>query len=241
MPVNPGFTTTIPSGQTYYRITSVAYKTPNPVDYRRVVDGQGAVHSRYGARYNYPGVLTVYLTEDLETCFAEKMFYFHREVVRGIDQYHNIGVLPPFQQSFMLWEVVLTHSVSDVFDMNIPGAANFFNIFPSLPLNPSQDYDHLKDKRAAIQHEGYKGIRVGSSRVNGTGNLIILFQDQSSNVQQITPYEIDCRLVNINGTPFYNHATEILDFTAGEVTLTGSPMPAGGAVYSNWHGVNFKH
>jgi hypothetical protein len=241
MPVNPGLTTTIPSGQTYYRITSVGYKTSAWADYLRIVNGRGAVKSRHGARYNFPGVLTVYLAEDLETCLAEKMFYFHKEVVKGIDISHLTGVVPPFEQSFMLWEVELAQEVEDVFDLTIPGAHSYFNIFPSLPLNPSQDYEHLKKSRALIESSNYKGIKVESCRVTTGGSLIVLFEDQSGNVQNITPYEIKYRLITTGGTPFYNHAREILDFTAGEVMITDTNLPAAGRVFSSWRRVYFNH
>jgi len=80
MPVNPGLTTAALAGHTYYRITSLSFNTASPADHPKVVNGQGAVNSLAGARYNHPGACTVYLAEDLLTCLAEKMFYFHREV-----------------------------------------------------------------------------------------------------------------------------------------------------------------
>ena len=36
----------------------------------------GARKSHNGARDNYGGVLTVYLADTVETCLAEKMFYY---------------------------------------------------------------------------------------------------------------------------------------------------------------------
>lgn len=243
MPVNPGLAIAIPSGQPYYRITSLAFKTASTAAHRRVVDGQGAVNSRHGARYNYPGARTVYLTEDIETCLAEKMFYFQREVVRGMDMSHHLGVIPPFQQTFVLWEIILKRSVPNVYNMDVTGGgAAFFNIFPSLTLNPSQDYEHLKDRRADIESNGYTGLRVKSSRATRPGNMIVLFNDQSNNVQSITPYDIELRLIDIHGQPFYNHATEILDFTTGQVRIPGSTFPsAGGSSFSSWRIVNFNH
>ncbi len=98
-------------------------------------------------------------------------------------------------------------------------------IFPSLIVNPSQDYNHLKDGRAAIEHNGYSGLRAPSGRVKGAGNIVVLFNDQSGNVQSITP--------------FTNHAAEVLDFAAGEVKLAGTPL--GIAAYANWHRIEFHH
>jgi hypothetical protein len=51
-------------------------------------------------------------------------------------------------------------------------------------LNPSQDYHHLKKRRAAIQSAGYNGLRAPSTRtpVAGSVTLNVLFNDQSKNV-----------------------------------------------------------
>lgn len=241
MPVNSGLTMTVASGAPLFRITSLSFYTTNPADHIKVVNGQGAKLSRFGARYNYPAAVTVYLTEDLDTCLAEKMFYFHREIMRGIDEHHRTGVIPPFQQKFVLWEVKLNQAVPDVFDMCIAGAPSYFNIFPSLTVNPSQDYEHLKDRRAGIQSNGYQGLRVQSSRAKGGGNLIVLFDDQSNNVQSITPHDVEFRLITSGGTLFVNHVMDLLDFTAGEVIINSNPLPPGGIVYQNWAKVDFNH
>jgi RES domain-containing protein len=243
MSVNPSLTTTAYSGTSYFRITSLSFRTTNVALHTKVVNGQGAVMSRTGARYNHPGVATVYLTEDLETGFAEKMFYFHREILRGIDLSHHMGVVPPFKQQFILWEIVLNRDIPDVLDMCDPRALSFFNIFPSMTLNPSQDYEHLKVKRADIQSSGYQGLRVPSSRSKTKGNLIVLFGDQSKNIQSIIPYQVEFRLVTSGGTPFVTHAQDILDFTVGEVKITSSTLPAAatGGNYQYWQRVNFNH
>jgi hypothetical protein len=115
------------------------------------------------------------------------------------------------------------------------------HVFPSLIVNPSQDYNHLKDGRAAIEHNGYSGLRAPSSRSKSGGNMVVLFNDQSGNVQSITPYTVEFRLVTAgpHAMPFTNHATEFLDFTAGEVELAGTPL--GIATYANWHRIEFHH
>jgi RES domain-containing protein len=238
MPVIPGLAITIAAGTPFFRITDVSFRTARTSLHKNVVNGQGARKSRHGARYNYPGVTTVYLAENQEACFAERMFYFHREVLTAMDRYHLTGVLPPFVQTFVLWEIVFKTAIPDVFELN-PANAPATNIFPSLLVNPSQDYNHLKDARAAIEHNGYKGLRAPSSRVEGGGNMIVLFNDQSGNVQNITPYPVEFRLVTAGPSPgpFTNHATEVLDFTAGEVKLTGTP--SGIAPYGNWRRVEF--
>ena len=81
MPISLGLGITVPSGVNYYRITSLAFRTKTSKYHSKVVNGEGAVRSRHGARYNYPGARTVYLADTPGTCFAERMFYFHREVL----------------------------------------------------------------------------------------------------------------------------------------------------------------
>jgi RES domain len=239
VPVNPGLTVTIASGTTFFRITSPAFYTSN-ADHRKVVNGEGAVHSQIGARYNYPGVRTVYLTEDLESCFAERLFYFHREVLRGLDLLRYPAPIPPFQRNSVLWEIQFDYDLTDMFDASIPGAPSYFNIFPSLMVNPSQDYEHLKQRRADIQSHGYHGLRAPSSRSRRGGNLIILFDDQGSHVQSIIPHEVEFRLITVQGTPFINHAQDLLDFTAGEVRMP-STQPLREVAYYNWQKVDFNH
>jgi RES domain-containing protein len=241
MPINPGYITTIPQGTRLFRITPPTFNTTNTSDHIKVVNGQGAVNNSAGARYNYPGVCTVYLTEDLESCFAERMFYFHREVLRGLDELQLYPlVIPPLQRNSILWEIQFDHDLTDLFDACISTAPNYFNIIPSLMVNPSQDYAHLKQKRAEIQSNGYQGMRVPSSRATINGNLIILFNDQSTHVENITPHEVEFRLITQNGRPFINHTTELLDFTSGEVRMPYT-RPSGTHTYQNWQKVNFNH
>ena len=160
------------------------------------------------------------------------MFYFHREILTGIDNSHITGLFPPFQQRFALWEVVFQKAIPNVFDLTLTNASAL-NVIPSLMLNPSQDYQHLKDRRAAIENNGYLGLRAPSSRVRGSGNMIVLFEDQSKNVQRITPFQMEFRMITSvrPPAPFTNHALELLDFTAGEVQIilpnpTATPHPA---------------
>jgi hypothetical protein len=180
MAVSPGLGITVAAGVRYYRITSQGFRTASTRHHAKVVNGEGAVRSRHGARYNYPGVRSVYLAEDPLTCFAEKLFYFQREVLTALDGLHlpHSPGIPPFAQRLVLWEVVLRNPVTNVFDLSI-GNAPAAGAFPCLLLNPSQDYHHLKDRRADIQAAGYRGLRAPSTRVVGTGNMVVLFEDQS--------------------------------------------------------------
>jgi hypothetical protein len=231
--------TFLPAGAPYFRITSSVFYHSDPTDYVNVVNGQGAVMSSRGARYNYPGVRTVYLSEDLETCFAERLFYYQRECVGGIDMSAYTGVLPPFEQEFVLWEVTFKRDIAKVVDLGNLKAHEYFKIPPFLNLNPSQDFDMLKRKRAEIQAKGYEGIRVPSSRAKKHGNLIVLFDDQSKNVDCIIPYRILIRLVTRERKPFAD-IQEFLDSNAGDVKILNSPTPANGEAYKRWQRVEFN-
>jgi len=65
MSISAAFAVAVPANKSLFRITSSAFLTPNPLLHPRVVDGNGAVKSRHGARYNHPGARAVYLAEDV--------------------------------------------------------------------------------------------------------------------------------------------------------------------------------
>jgi hypothetical protein len=241
MPVNPALAITVPAGVALYRITAASFHTPSPVHHKKVVNGMGGRKSHAGARYNYGGVLTVYLADSVETCFAEKMFYFLREVVRRLDALHLplAGGIPSFSQTVTLWHIMLKKDIPNVCHLT-PANASALGVFPSLMVNPSQDYEHLKDRRAFIEHNGYSGIKAPSSRSTAGGEMIVLVDDQSKNVD-LQPYTAEFRLVTApSAIAFANHMTEVLDFTAGEVQFVG-PAPPGVAGYTTWTRVPFNH
>jgi hypothetical protein len=246
MTIVSGLTTTVLTGRPYYRITSSEHRPPRRSDHKLVVNGESAILSRDGARYNYPGARTVYLAEDPETCFAERMYYFHRDFLAQLDDYHIRGLLPTFQETVDLWEIRLRRDVPDVFELSLANASAM-NVFPTLMLNPSRDYNHLKDRRAAIQSNGHQGLRAPSCRIRGTGHMVVLFQDQSKNVQSITLHEVEFRLVTAGDlpAPFTNHAADLLDFTAGEVRVrlaSGSQAPHPTlAACQDWTRFEFNH
>jgi len=241
MPVHPAHTVTLPSGRPYFRITSPSLYTPNSADYVKVVNGQGSARNPQGARYSPPIAPTVFLAEDRETCFAEKLFYFQRDILRQIDLCHFTGLpIPPFNKDIVLWEVTFSGSIPDVVDLCKAGTPNFFGVYPSLMNNPSQDYEHLKDRRAHIQAQSYQGLIAPSARSTQGGRIVVLFQDQSGNVQTITPHSGELRLITAAGSPFTNHTTEVLDFTAGEVRITSGWRPRGWTSYP-WQRVSFHH
>jgi hypothetical protein len=242
MPVNPAVAVPIPPGVPFYRITAVSFHTPSAAHHKKVVNGMGARKSHVGGRYNCGGVLTVYLADSLPTCFAEKLFYFHRQIVRQLDGLHlptSPGV-PSFVGSFTLWEIRLKHALADVCHL-AQASASTVGVFPFLMVNPSQDYEHLKERRAFIESNGYNGIRAPSSRSTAGGEIIVLFDDQSKNVD-LDPYTVEFRLATPPpaAAPFGNHLTELLDFTSGEVRFVG-PKPPGVAAYTNWTQVKFNH
>lgn len=245
MPVIPGLTTTVPARVPLFRCTATSYLSADPRACRNVVNGRGGVLSADGARYNHPGVQTVYLAEDVATCLAEQLYYFHRAVLPALDLLHLGGRFPHLQMQFVLWVVALRRPVSDVFQLSLANAPAA-GVIPSLMLNPSQDYQHLKARRAHLQAQGYKGLRAPSSRVRGVGHMVVLFDDLSRNVASITPYLLDIRLLTAGAapTPFTNHATDLLDFEAGEVRLaptTGGTLPPALAPYAAWTRLEFNH
>jgi hypothetical protein len=245
MPVAAGLGVVVPAGVSYYRITSKALRTTSARLHTKVVNGAGAVRSRHGARYNYPGVRTVYLAEDVPVCLAEKMFYFHREVLTGLDNLHLplTPVVPPFLQTFVLWEVVLRKAVGNVFDLTV-ASAPAAGVLPCLLLNPSQDYWHLKDRRADLQASGYLGLRAPSTRTRVPGNMAVLFDDQSGNVASVTPYDVELRLLTPTGAPFTSHVTDELDYLAGEARILpggAGPLPPAFSAYASWTAVPFNH
>ena len=84
MPVNPHLTTRIQAGRSYFRLTSQTYLTKSQVKNKQVVNGQGAMKNPTGSRYAYGAMRSVYLTENVPTCLAEAMFYFHREALTAL-------------------------------------------------------------------------------------------------------------------------------------------------------------
>jgi RES domain len=249
MAVSPGLGITVAAGVSYYRITSLGFRTASSKHHAKVVNGEGAVRSRHGARYNYPGARSVYLTEDPPTCLAEKLFYFQREVLTALDGLHlpHSPGIPPFSQKFVLWDVVLRNPVTNVFDLSIANAPAA-GVFPCLMLNPSQDYHHLKDRRADMQASGYRGLRAPATRVVGGGNMVVLFDDQSKNLHAITPYEVEFRLITPGApprAPFASHVTNLLDYLAGELRvvapLAPAALPPALLPFAAWTVVPFNH
>ena len=244
MPVNPAFATTIPANTPYYRITSLSFRTASAAHHRKVVDGQGAKGNPLGGRYNYPGAVTVYLADTIEACLAERMYYFQRGVLQGLDILHIMGaaVAPPFIQKFVLWEIEFIKPVAQVCDLSIHASATGLNVLPSLMHNPAQDYWHLKQRRADIQALGYSGIKATSSRSTQGGHVVALFADQSKNIKNIQAFDVDFRLLRRRPPPpgpFTNQATDVLDFTAGEIQIRGAP--SGNASYNGFTRVAFHH
>jgi hypothetical protein len=232
--MNPYITRRIDAETPYYRITSRSLLTSDSRYHKRVVNGQGAVKSAKGARYNYPGVVTVYLTDDKETAFAEKMFYFHREILKQIDGAHISGIpLPPFSKHYVLWQIEFRQDIDNV--VNLCGHSSAVNVLPSMMHNPSNDYYHLKQKRAELESIGYQGLIAPSSRSKHGGKMIVLFEDQSNNIYTIGKNIIEFRLVDQHGGPLANISSQLVDFEAGEVNVYAAGKP------TRWQRIEFNH
>jgi hypothetical protein len=87
------------------------------------------------------------------------------------------------------------------------------------------------------------GLRARSCRsTSGTGAMVVLFDDQSTNIQAMNPYLIEFRLLTPNLVPFQNIGADLVAYTTGEVRITGTPAsPPEIQRYSNWRQVPFNH
>ena len=234
------------AGSMLYRISSPAFLTKSPAHHPKVVNGQGALHSPSGARFNHGMVPTVYLAENPETALAEIMFYFQREYLQTLDAWHvsfpALLAPPPYQKRFVLWRLELAKDILDVADLTVSSAPHF-GVFPLMLTNPSQDYRHLKDRRNYIQALKYNGIRTRSSRSSSGGHICALFADQSKNVKSLAHVDIELRLIKpASSGPFTVYATEELDFHACEVQVSATGVvPTWASAYSTWSAVGFNH
>ena len=78
--------------------------------------------------------------------------------------------------------------------------------------------------------------------------MLILFNDQSKNLQSITPYEVEFRLISPGAAPripFATHITDQLDYLAGEVRIVAPPtlgaLPSALTPLTAWTVVPFNH
>jgi hypothetical protein len=219
-------TVQVPAGQAFFRTTSANFLTASASLHANVVNGAGAL--KVGGRYNYPGAVSVYLTETIETCLAERAFYFHREYLEQLDRLHivNRGVAlpPPCQKRFILWRVLFSAPIRPVADVRAASAGTWA-VYPCLIQNPSQDYWHLKEARTRIQSSGAAGLRAPSSRCTRSGAMVVLFSSQSSNVASIDYLEVDFSLLEPKrAAAFTNPATQELDFQRVRVSVPGTTV-----------------
>jgi hypothetical protein len=232
----------IPAGVPLYRVTSPSLWTKAKKHHRNVVNGRGSKANFFGGRYNYPGASAVYVTENVETCFAEMMFYFHRAYLPALDAFHlgTTPIVPVFTKSLVVWEILLKKDVAAIADLTM-GTAGHFGVYPAMMKNPSQDYWHLKDRRAHVEGAGYLGIRAPSSRCTKRGRMVVFFNSQSNNLASIAPYPIELSLIQPSGAPFTNHAVHDLDFEAGNVVALANPMPRFLKPYAAPYRIQFHH
>jgi hypothetical protein len=169
------------------------------------------------------------------------MYYFHREYLQALDALHGAyAAVPPFRKTFAIWEIVFANPIADVAEVNV-ATAGYFQVYPAMLRNPSQDYEHLKRARGALQMQGYEGIRAPSSRCLNQGAVLALFNDQSRNLASLTPCRIEFSLVQPGGAAFTNHASQELDFRSGRVQVLGNPLPPALQAYANPQILNFNH
>lgn len=236
------------AGTAFFRTTSPNQLTSAPNLHRRVVNGMGARGSRFGARYNYPGVDTVYLTETIETCLAERAFYVQREYLQKLDLLHftySSGAstfAPGHTTDVVLWKITFGAALSGIADLSAASAGHF-GVYPALMTNPSQDYHHLKDRRAHLQTAKYEGLRAPSSRCTRGGCMVVLFSDVSRRVATIEPVLVRMSLIQGGARPFSNHATDILDFEqiAVQASPVGAVVPPWASSYSSRTILPFRH
>lgn len=168
-------------------------------------------------------------------------------MLTALDISHIVpAAVPPFSQRAVLWDIQVKVAVPNVFDLTV-AIAPAAGVFPALLLNPSQDYHHLKDARATIPARRVQRPACPSTRAVTPGNMVVLFDDQSKNVQTITPYEIELRLIRPGHPPavaFATHATDPLDYEAAEVRVlppAGGPLPAALTPFAGWSIVRFHY
>lgn len=242
--MSPVLATKIKKSEPLFRVTSPAYYTPDPQYHKKVVNGQGAVRNYAGGRYNYPGASTVYLAEKAKTSLCEYFYYFHREYLKQADVYeidtrmNKIPMIPVFLKQCVIWEIQFKTGISDVATVS-ESTAGTFSVFPLMLTSPSRDYEHLKDRRAFLQNQGYNGLLAPSSRDPAKGNVVVIFGDQSKNVKSIVPYTVDLRLIQPNGRPFYDPRSQLLHFSSGQVRIRGTTLPRWAKTYSKWKTISF--
>jgi hypothetical protein len=78
--------------------------------------------------------------------------------------------------------------------------------------------------------------------------MMVRFNDQGKNLQAITPYEVEFRLIRPGHPPavaFANHATDLLNYLAGEVRVIAptplAALPPALAALAAWTVVPFNH
>jgi hypothetical protein len=98
------------------------------------------------------------------------MFYFQREVARRLDALHlPFSAGPPaFSAIFTLWEIRLRNAVPNVCHLT-RASSSAVGVFPALMVNPSQDYEHLKDRRAFYREQWLQGHPGTFEPIDGGG------------------------------------------------------------------------
>jgi len=232
--------TSVDPGVAYYRFSSSLSYLGSP-PHHDIVNGEGGVQNSDGSRYAYPNVKTVYLADSVDTCLAERLFYFQRQVAAEMDVASMLGkVRAKTEISIYLWRIEFKNKIPNLADFTGTNASSY-GVVPALMHNPSQDYKHLQHCRAEVQRNKHDGLRAPSSRSRRGGEMYVLFSDQSSNVAKASYYEFRLRLIDGSGAPYQQFGNQVLDFNRAESKCTTrGKLPRELSSYKSWSIVEFN-
>lgn len=240
--MNSTITTKLKTDKYLYRITSEKQKIKYDPDYCQIFNGLGALNNPLPSRYSLGNRLTVYLSDNVYSCIAEFAYYFVKQYLTKTDEFvytnklfnnnsafrHFMHFPPHESDEFILWRIKLKTPIENVAVINSSTAKNF-GVYPTFAISPSHDYLHSGLVRDIIQDKGYNGLIAPSSRDTNNksdfidnGNIIVLFEDQSTNISSIESYTIAFRLSQNNYKNFNDVSCQSLNFNICHVLIKSS-------------------
>jgi len=246
--MNDSITTELKTNQYFYRITSEKQKNNYDPDYNKIFNGLGALRNPLPSRYSLGNRLTVYLSDNIDSCIAEYAYYFLKQYLTKTDEFiytnnlfnysntsKHFAFFPHHESDeFILWCMKLKYPIGNIAVIN-NSTATSFGIYPTFTISPSHDYLHSGAVRDVIQNKGYKGLIAPSSRdvnnnsisINNTnmGNIVVLFEDQSKNISSIEPYRIAFKLSQDNNKSFSDISRQSLNFNTCHIQI--KPLSSG--------------